>query len=84
MPSLSPRSPSLRRQRREVPVPHTSPFLLLPDPDDLDTRRRDPSSRVGTSVPEVSLALDVIVELDPLIGVRELAGTTHLMSAQRG
>ena len=78
MPSPSPRSPSLRRQRREnirtdtstpVPVPDTSPFLLLPDQHDLDTSRRLPQGLVGTSVPAVGLALEVVVELDPLNGV---------------
>ena len=39
-----------------VPVPHIPSFRLFSNPDDLDTRRRDPGGRVGTSVPIIGLA----------------------------
>ena len=68
-----------------VEEPHTPSCILLRDPDDLDTRRRVPSGRVGTSVP--GLASDAVTHHDPLdgtVGVHGLAGTSHLMSAQRG
>ena len=67
----------------------TQPLLCTPkpEPDDLDTHRRVPSGRVGTSVPAAGLASVAILHLNPhggTVGVRGLAGTSHLMTAQRG
>ena len=39
-----------------VPAPHIPSYRLLHNPDNLDTRGRDPVGRVGTSVPVIGLA----------------------------
>ena len=70
-----------------VPVPHIPSFRLLRNPDNLDTRRRDSGGRVGTSVPVTGHADIGGTDQHPdvgTVGVHGLAGTSHLMSAQRG
>ena len=73
MPSPSPRSPSARRKRREIPSTDTCfpvPVADLPlsvphaDPDDLDALKKEPGGQTSTSVRVVGLALDVVVELN--------------------
>ena len=70
-----------------VEVPHHPSITPPSHPDDLDTRRRAPSGLTGASVPIVGLVSFANMQLDPLdgtVGVHGLAGTSHLMSAQRG
>ena len=70
-----------------VPVPQDLIGTHLPDPDDLNTQRSAPSGLTGASVPEVGLISVAVMQPDPDIGtagVHGLAGTSHLMSAQRG
>ena len=70
-----------------VPVPQDLSSTHLPDPDDLNTQWSAPSGLTGASVPEVGLVSVTVMQPDPHVGtarVRGLAGTEHLMSAQRG
>ena len=70
-----------------VEEPHHPSVTPPSNPDDLDTRRRAPSGLTGAYVPEVGLVSLANMHLDPhdgTVGVRGLAGTSHLMSAQRG
>ena len=76
MPSPSPNHPSLRRQRRNSvtsgmgdPMPVEEDPLLIPssNPEDHDALGREPGGQTSTPVPAASRALDVVVELNPLI-----------------
>ena len=82
MPSPSPEAHQAggRGGRLHVPAQwwRTLLLILCSNADDLDTRWCLPDGTVGTSVPEVCLALDGVVELNPLFGT---AG--HLRTRRR-
>ena len=89
MPITSPLSPSLRRQRRKVIrtdtsnlVPEVEDPLLIPssDPDDLDALRREPGGQTSTPVPVVGVALDVVVELNPLMPPASMSSSAEALS----
>ena len=63
------------------------PSLFPPIQTTLNTRLRAPRGRPGASVPVAGLVRFADMQLDPLVGtvgVHGRAGTSLLMSAQRG
>ena len=84
---------SARRKRREVirtdtrnlvPVERETHLILSTDPDDLDALRREPGGQTSTSVPVVGLALDAVVELNPLIRTTGRLSSVEALSHSLG